>query len=262
MKPEISARVDAYCDMFEQAWQLGACPDIGSFVALQVDNDLRRMVLPHLLAVDAEYRRAKVGAAPSLAEYAAWLNVDPAELQQMSEEVTWMTGAVYTPKVGDHNIAAGNGHDGVTLRFDAKGKKPEIAGYEILSELGRGGMGVVYKARQIRAGRLVALKTIHAPHLAGSEQIRRFQAEAAAAARLNHHGIVPVYDVGECNGLHYFTMGYVDGPTLEMKAREQVFSCREAAAICRDLGEALEYAHQNGDVHRDVNFFTGEILIY
>lgn len=252
MKPEISARVDAYCDMFEQAWQLGACPDIGSFVALQVDNDLRRMVLPHLLAVDAEYRRARDGASPSLAEYAALLNVDPAELQQMSEEVTWMTGAIQTPKVGGYNIAEGNGHDGVPLRFDTTVTKPEIAGYEILSELGRGGMGVVYKARQIRAGRLVALKTIHAPHLAGSEQIRRFQAEAAAAARLNHHGIVPVYDVGECNGLHYFTMGFVDGPTLEMKAREQVLSCREAAAISRDLAEALEYAHRNGVIHRDV----------
>lgn len=252
MSPEISARVDAYCDMFEKAWKSGAFPDIGSFVELQVEADLRLMVLPHLLAVDAEYRRARDGAAPSLAEYAALLNVDPAELQQMSEEVTWITGAVQTPRVGDHDNTAGNRHHGVRLSFDAKGRKPEIVGYEILSELGRGGMGVVYKARQIRAGRLVALKTIHAPHLAGSEQIKRFKAEAAAAARLNHHGIVPVYDVGECNALHYFTMGFVDGPTLEMKAREQVLSCREAAAICRDLAEALEYAHQNGVVHRDV----------
>jgi serine/threonine protein kinase len=113
-------------------------------------------------------------------------------------------------------------------------------------------MGIVYKARQIRAGRLVALKTIHAPHLAGAEQVRRFQGEAAAAARLNHHGIVPVYDVGEHNGLHYFSMGFVDGPNLEIRARAQILSCREAAAICRDLAEALEYAHRNGVIHRDV----------
>ena len=252
MNPEVAARLDAVCDTFEQAWRSGADPDIGSFFASQVEDDLRRMALPHLLAVDAEYRRARDGAAPSLDEYAALLSVDPSELQQMSEEVTWMTGGVQTPIVGEHDIAAGKEHERVTVRLDARIGKPEIDGYEILSELGRGGMGIVYKARQIRAGRLVALKTIHAPHLAGSEQIKRFQGEAAAAARLNHHGIVPVYDVGECNGLHYFSMGFVDGPNLEMKAREQILSCREAAAICRDLAEALEYAHQNGVIHRDV----------
>ena len=252
MNPEVAARLDAVCDTFEQAWRSGADPDIGSFYASQVENDLRRMALPHLLAVDAEYRRARDGAAPSLDEYAALLSVDPGELKQLSEDVTWITGGVQTPIVADHHVAAGKKYDRVTVRLDARIGKPEIDGYEILSELGRGGMGIVYKARQIRAGRLVALKTIHAPHLAGAEQVRRFQGEAAAAARLNHHGIVPVYDVGEYNGLHYFSMGFVDGPNLEMKAREQVLSCREAAAICRDLAEALEYAHQNGVIHRDV----------
>lgn len=252
MNPEIAARLDAICDTFELAWKSGADPDLGSFLTSQVEDDLRRIVLPHLLAVDAEYRKARDGAALSLDEYAALLNMDPGELRRMSEEVTSMAAAARTPVVGDIHMAAGKGHEGVALGLDPKFKKPEIDGYEILSELGRGGMGIVYKARQIRAGRLVALKTIHAPHLAGSEQIRRFQAEAAAAARLNHHGIVPVYDVGECNGQHYFSMGFVDGPNLEAKAREQVLSCREAAAICRDIAEALEYAHQNGVVHRDV----------
>lgn len=252
MNPEVAARLDAVCDTFEQAWRSGADPEIGAFLAAQVEDDLRRMALPHLLAVDAEYRQARDGAAPSLAEYAALLNLDPGELQQMSVEVTWMTGAAQTPMLGDNPIAAGKRPDDIAVSFNAQIRRPEIDGYEILSELGRGGMGIVYKARQIRAGRLVALKTIHAPHLAGSEQIRRFQAEAAAAARLNHHGIVPVYDVGQSNGLHYFSMGFVDGPNLETKAREQVLSCREAATLCRDLAEALEYAHRNGVIHRDV----------
>ena len=252
MNPEVAARLDAVCDAFELAWKSGSGPEIGAFVASQVEDDLRRMALPHLLAVDAEYRKARDGAVPSLAEYAALLSVDPGELQQMSDDDTSMTDAAETPAVGDSDVAAVPRNERITARLDAEIRKPEIEGYEILSELGRGGMGIVYKARQIRAGRLVALKTIHAPHLAGSEQIKRFQAEAAAAGRLNHHGIVPVYEVGEYNGLHYFSMGFVDGLTLEMKAREQILSCREAAAICRDLAEALEYAHRNGVIHRDV----------
>jgi WD40 repeat protein len=252
MIPEVAARLDAICDMFEQSWKSGVRPQIGAFVASQVEHDLQRMVLPHLLAVDAEYRQARDGAAPSLAEYAALLSVDPGELQQMSKDDTWMTGGEQTPIVGDPEVAAGIRQEGNHLKRGDRTKTLEIEGYEILSELGRGGMGIVYKAQQIRAGRLVALKMIHAPHLAGAEQIRRFQAEAAAAARLTHHGIVPVYDVGEHHGLHYFSMEFVDGRTLEMKAREQILACREAAAICKDLAEALEYAHQNGVIHRDV----------
>ncbi len=252
MNPDIAARIDAYCDAFEQAWKSGACPDISAFVTSQVEDDLRRVALPHLLAVDAEYRRARDGVTPDLAVYAELLSVDLSELQQMSQDATRMTDGAHTPLIDEHKVLAGNGHEGVARKLDSITMQPKIDGYEILCELGRGGMGVVYKARQIRAGRVVALKTIHAPHLAGSEQVRRFQAEAAAAARLSFHGIVPVYEVGECGGVHYFSMGYVDGPNLEMKAREQILLCREAAAICRDLAEALEYAHQNGVIHRDV----------
>lgn len=252
MNPDIAARLDSVCDSFEQAWKSGTDPDIASFLASQVDDDIRCMALPLLIAVDAEYRRARDGSAPTPAEYAALLGIDPGELQQMSAEDTWMASAAPTPILGDLSVVAGMRPDRAAVRLGAGIKPPEIKGYEILSELGRGGMGVVYKARQIRAGRLVALKTIHSPHLAGTEQVLRFQAEAAAAARLTHHGIVPVYDVGECNGLHYFSMGFVDGPTLEVKARAQVLSCREAATLCRDLAEALEYAHRNGVIHRDV----------
>ena len=120
MNPEVAARLDAVCDTFEQAWRSGADPDIGSFYASQVENDLRRMALPHLLAVDAEYRRARDGAAPSLDEYAALLSVDPSELKQLSEDVTWITGGVQTPIVADHHVAAGKKYDRVTVRLDAR----------------------------------------------------------------------------------------------------------------------------------------------
>ena len=163
-----------------------------------------------------------------------------------------MTNAAVIPSGGDNKLVAANGYDAVTSGLNSSAGMPEIDGYEILGELGRGGMGVVYKARQIRAGRLVALKTIRAPHLSDSERTRRFQGEAIAAARLNHHGIVPVYEVGQHNELYYFSMGFVDGVTLEAKARNQILSPREAATICRDLAEALEYAHQRSVIHRDV----------
>ena len=129
---------------------------------------------------------------------------------------------------------------------------PKIGSFEILGELGRGGMGVVYKARQLRPSREVALKTIHAPQLAGHDQIARFHAEAEAAGRLDHRGIVPVFEVGEWEGIHFFSMGLVNGGSLEGLCRESIVACRRAAEIGHAIADALEYAHQQGVIHRDI----------
>lgn len=124
--------------------------------------------------------------------------------------------------------------------------------YELLGEIARGGMGVVYKARQINANRVVALKMILKGDLAFEDDIQRFYVEARSAAHLQHPNIVPVYDVGEQDGRHYFAMGYVKGQSLADRLREGPLSPREAVRLITAVAEAVEYAHAQGIVHRDL----------
>jgi serine/threonine protein kinase len=123
---------------------------------------------------------------------------------------------------------------------------------EILELLGQGGMGAVYKARQPGLDRLVALKIL--PLQPGSDPgfAERFNREARALARLSHPNIVAVYDFGQTHGLHYFIMEYVDGPNLRQIERANKLSTRQALQIIPQICEALQFAHDEGVVHRDV----------
>lgn len=127
-----------------------------------------------------------------------------------------------------------------------------IAGYEILGEIGRGGMGVVYKARQVVLNRLVALKMILSGVDAGPQERARFRAEAEAAARLQHPNIVQIYEVGEHDGRPFLCLEYVDGGNLEKLLNGKPWQAPDAARLIETLARAMHYAHQQTVVHRDL----------
>lgn len=124
--------------------------------------------------------------------------------------------------------------------------------YEILEELGSGGMGVVYKARHSRLRKLVALKMIRARELATENEVRMFEAEARAAAKLDHPNIVAVHEVGVHADQHFYSMDYVVGGSLSRLHRDEPVQARHAAELVRQLAEAIHYAHGRGIVHRDL----------
>ena len=124
--------------------------------------------------------------------------------------------------------------------------------YELLEEIARGGMGVVYKARQINLNRIVALKMILAGQFAGEEDVQRFYTEAEAAASLDHPGIVPIFEIGEHEGQHYFSMGFIEGESLAHKVADGPLPPREAAEFVKKICEAMAYAHEQGVIHRDL----------
>jgi serine/threonine-protein kinase len=129
---------------------------------------------------------------------------------------------------------------------------PAVPGYEVLGELGRGGMGVVYQALQTRPSRHVALKVIRAGGHATEHELARFRSEAEAVARLQHPNIVQIYEVGEHHGLPYFSLEYCAGGSLEKKLAGTPLPPAQAAPLLETLARAVHAAHEQGIVHRDL----------
>jgi hypothetical protein len=145
-------------------------------------------------------------------------------------------------------------HPTPSVQPSAPGPKtiPAIPGYTFLQELGRGGMGVVYLARQEKLQRLVALKMLLGGTWADKDALRRFRAEAEIVAQLRHPNIVQIYDLGEWEGHAYFTMELLPGGSLLKRQAEQPLTPREAAALVRTLALALQVVHAKGILHRDM----------
>jgi serine/threonine-protein kinase len=136
-------------------------------------------------------------------------------------------------------------------RQDASGEL-EFGKYRLIREIGRGGMGVVFLARQIDLDRTVAIKMILASHLATGDEIRRFYAEARAAGRVRHANVVGIHEVGEIRGQHYFAMDHVEGRSLAEVASKTHMAPEAAAKLLADVARAVQCLHDHNIVHRDL----------
>jgi eukaryotic-like serine/threonine-protein kinase len=128
----------------------------------------------------------------------------------------------------------------------------QLGPYEILHEIARGGMGIVYRARHVDLQRHVALKVILAGHMASNVELARFRHETRAIAALDHPGVVPIYDVGESAGYQYFAMPLIEGANLADLIADRPLPPREAATLVAKIAEAIEFAHRQGIIHRDL----------
>jgi hypothetical protein len=147
--------------------------------------------------------------------------------------------------------------DGVSVNPVAEQGRSNLTGhrfsdYELLAELGRGGMGVVFKASQVRLRRTVALKMILSGEMASSSDLQRFKTEAEATAALRHPHIVPVHEVGEIDGRRYFSMDYIEGVSLAQRLADGPVPGRVAARYLVKIASAIQHAHDNRILHRDL----------
>jgi serine/threonine-protein kinase len=216
-------RVDDVCNRFEKALQAGQAVSIKDFLGA-VEGAERSALTQELLRLEVEYRLRK-GERPSASEY-----------RERFPEHASLVG--YWSSAGQAVRAAA--------------PWPQLADYEIVAELGRGGMGVVYHARQKSLNRSVALKMIRGDAWGDAGAIARFQAEARTIARLRHPQIVGVHEVGAHNGAPFFTLEYIDGGNLHQRLKGPPLSDKEAAELVVLLARALHHAHGAGIVHRDL----------
>src|SRR5258707_10946082 len=135
----------------------------------------------------------------------------------------------------------------------------DFGDYELLEQIGRGGQGVVFRARQKSLNRTVALKVINLGQWASKAHLKRFRLEAEAAARLEHPGIVPIHDVGERDGSCYFSMKFIEGGQLDEVVKRTPMPIRRAVELIAKVARTVHYAHEHGILHRDIK--PGNILL-
>ena len=237
---EAKIRLEQVCQEFEAAWNNGQTPEILPFVA-DVSKAERLAFVRELILLDMEYRRSK-GFPDHLEHYVTQFpELDRAWLRNAAADND--KTALFTPKAG----GAGKPQEGCLAAGTVVSDE-----YEILEQIGRGGMGVVYKARQAALNRLVVIKMILAGEHAGESARQRFRVEAEAAARLEHEGIVRVYGFGSQAGLPYLVMEFVEGGSLKDRMDGVPWPSRQAGWLVERLARIIQSAHEKHIVHRDL----------
>jgi serine/threonine protein kinase len=264
-----SSRFEELIESFEQAWRAGSLPCIDDY--LQGEGSEQDALLLELIHVDLEFR-LKAGEAARVESYfasyprlnhdrAAVLDLIKTECELRQRRTTNIDLEEYARRFPAYfadlrrNLASASTLPDRRTNLDtagSEGELPVVPGYEIIEQLGRGGMGIVYRARQLGLQRIVALKMILTGFQAGPKDLARFRAEAAALARLKHPNIVQIYDFGEAAGRPYFAFEFVAGGSLSEHLQGTPQPVGPAAKLVETLARSVHAAHLNGVIHRDL----------
>lgn len=231
----MARRIDQVCEQLEAGWRHGHPPRLEDLLG-DTSEPERSERLRRLLELELELRKGK-GERPRAEEYLARFPNH---------------GSLILLLVHDADTTVDRGARNRALSLSTRRPLPVVPGYEVLQELGSGGMGIVYKARQFGLDRVVALKMLRAGDLATESEQTRFREEARAVAQLRHPNIIQVHEVGEHEGRVYFTQEYAEGGSLADWLDGTPLPPYEAAKVVRLLALAMAAAHAQGVLHRDL----------
>lgn len=243
---QAALEIDRCCDEFEDALLAGKAPSIRDALR-SIDAPQRERLFEQLLKIEAEHQGS--------ANREFWKQHHK-QFPNYTHVITRVALEIEGRKesFADTVNQTTAGLPPVSANRPVSQSKPigKFGGYQLLREIARGGMGVVYEARQEKANRIVALKMILSGNLASEEEKVRFFQEAQAAANLDHVNIVPVYEVGEHEGQQYFSLGFVKGESLSQRLENGPLAVPKAMELIRGVTAGVAYAHSRGIIHRDI----------